>query len=103
MLTIMVHATVKEDLLDEYLDMAMLLTRETRNKRKGCISYSFNQRQDSPTEFVLHEQWASEENLNHHIAELVKLLGSPRPGELLPERLVNMYERGKPYYYNVIE
>jgi len=42
MLTIMVHAKIKEEKLPEYLEMAALLTNETKGKRPGCISYSFN-------------------------------------------------------------
>lgn len=103
MLTIMVHAKIKEKYLDKYLEIASLLTKETRNKRKGCISYSFNQRIDKPTEFVLFEQWETEEDLNSHIKALAILLGPPKPGEILPEKLLEMYESGVPYYYNVIE
>ena len=103
MLTIMIHAKIKEECLGEYLEIASMLTRETKGKRKGCISYSFNQRRDKPTEFVLYEQWESQEDLVEHIKQLVVLLGPPEPGGLLPEKLVNMYESGFPYYYNVIE
>lgn len=103
MLTIMVHAKIKKEFLKEYVEMASLLTRETRNKRKGCISYSFCQRIDEPTEFVLYEQWENQEAFDEHIKQLVLLLGPPSPGGLLPEKLVNMYERGIPYYYNEIE
>lgn len=99
----MIHAKVKEECLSDYLEVAVLLTRETKGKRKGCVSYSFNQRQNEPTEFILYEQWQSEEDLNNHIAALVELLGPPKPGGILPERLANMYESGTPYYYNVIE
>ena len=74
MLTIMVHARIKEDKLPEYLEMAALLTEETKGKRPGCISYSFNQSLESPTEFVLYEQWKSQEHLDNHIQELCKLL-----------------------------
>ena len=103
MLTIMIHAKIKKEFLDEYIEMASLLTKETKNKRKGCISYSFNQRTDQPTEFVLYEQWENQEALDAHIEELKVLLGPPSPGNLLPEKLINMYESGIPYYYNVIE
>lgn len=103
MLTIMIHAKIKEECLNEYLEVASLLTRETVGKRKGCISYSFNQRQDSPCEFVLYEQWETQEDLNNHLVEIVNLLGPAKPGEFLPERLLNMYKSGKPYYYNVIK
>lgn len=103
MLTIMIHAKIKKEFLGQYIEMASLLTKETRNKRKGCISYSFNQRKDSPTEFVLYEQWESQKALDDHIKQLTVLLGPPSPGELLPKKLMEMYELGIPYYYEEIE
>lgn len=103
MLTIMVHAKIKKEFLEEYVETASLLTRETRNKRKGCISYSFCQRIDEPTEFVLFEQWENQEPLDEHIKQLVLLLGPASPGSLLPEKLMRMYERGIPYYYKEIQ
>ena len=99
----MIHAKIKKEFLDEYIEMASLLTRETRNKRKGCISYSFCQRADEPTEFVLFEQWESQDALDEHIKQLVLLLGPPSPGDVLPEKLMKMYESGIPYYYHVVE
>ena len=103
MLTIMVHAKIKEDKLTEYLEMAVLLTKETKGKRPGCISYSFNQDLESPTEFVLYEQWESQDYLDSHIKELCKLLGQPKPGQALPEKLMDMYEWAKPVFYKEIE
>ena len=102
MLTIMIQARIKEDRLEEYLEMAALLTRETRGKRPGCISYSFNQSIESPTEFVLYEQWEKQEDLDNHIQELCNLLGQPEPGKLLPEKLLTMYESAKPIFYREI-
>lgn len=98
----MVHAKIKEDKLEEYLKMAALLTDVTKGKRPGCISYSFNQSVESPTEFVLYEQWEGQQDLDNHIKELRKLLGQPRPGQPLPENLMDMYEWAKPVFYNVI-
>jgi len=103
MLTIMIHATIKEEELDNFIEVASLLTKETRENREGCISYSFNQRSDSPREFVLYEQWENQESLDIHIKELAVLLGPPKPGQILPERLINMYEKAVPVYYNPIE
>ncbi|MEX1032276.1 MAG: antibiotic biosynthesis monooxygenase family protein [Cellvibrionaceae bacterium] len=96
-------AKVKEEYLDEFLETASLLTKETRGKRKGCISDSFNQRQDDPTEFVLYEQWETENDLNEHIRQLAVLLGPPKPGGVLPEKLVAMYASAKPVYYNEVQ
>ncbi|MEI8631315.1 antibiotic biosynthesis monooxygenase [Vibrio sp. PP-XX7] len=102
MLTIMVQAKIKEEKLPEYLEMAELLTCETKGKRPGCISYSFNQSLETPTEFVLYEQWESQESLDNHIRELSKLLGQPKPGYLLPEKLMEMYEWAKPVFYREV-
>ena len=102
MLTIMIQAKIKEDRLEEYLEMAALLTRETKGKRPGCISYTFNQSVESPTDFVLYEQWERQEDLDNHIQELCKLLGRPQPGKLLHEKLLTMYESAKPVFYREI-
>jgi len=102
MLTIMVHAKIREEKLPEFLEMAALLVSETRGKRPGCIAYSFNQSVESPAEFVLYEQWETQEHLDAHIQELCKLLGPPRAGQLLPERLMAMYERARPVVYREI-
>lgn len=102
MLTIMVHARVKEEKLEEFLEIAALLTRETRGRRPGCIAYCFHQDLDSPTEFVLYEQWESREHLDRHIAGLCELLGPPRAGQLLPERLVDLYEQARPVFYREV-
>ena len=102
MLTIMIHARIKEDRLHEYLEMAALLTEETRGKRPGCISYAFNQSLESPADFVLYEQWESQEHLDNHIQELCKLLGQPKPGKPLPEKLLEMYEWARPVFYREI-
>lgn len=99
----MAQLTVKAEMLNEYIEIAAMLTKETVGKRKGCISYSFNQNVEQPTEFVLYEQWESEEDLNAHIEYLKVLLGPAKPGGFLPEKLMNMYESGRPYYYRVIE
>lgn len=99
----MLQAKIKEEYLEEFINTASLLTRETRNKRKGCLAYSFHQRVDSPTEFVLYEQWASQADLDAHIDQLSELLGPPAPGQRLPEKLLKMYASGTPYYFNVIE
>ena len=102
MLTIMFQARIKEEKLAEYLEIAKLLTRETKGKRPGCISYSFNQSIESPTEFVLYEQWEKQEHLDNHIQELCKLLGPPAPGWPLPAKLLAMYEWAKPVYYKEV-
>jgi len=96
----MIHAKVKKEMLSEYLDLIKMLVKDTT--KKGCISYSFNQRKDEPTEFVLYEQWESEKDLDNHINELFKILGPAKPGQPVPAKLMNMYEKATPIFYNVV-
>ena len=100
MITVMIHAKVKQQMLDAYLDLIKLLIKET--SKKGCVNYSFNQSVEEPTDFVIHEQWQSQADLDNHIAELFDILGPARPGEPVPEKLMSMYEQVKPVFYNVV-
>ncbi|CAH0537780.1 putative quinol monooxygenase [Vibrio marisflavi] len=102
MLTVIIHAKIKPHLLSEFIEVAKKLTADTLGRRKGCISYSFNQRQDKPEEFVIYEQWESQETLDAHIEKLKDLLGPEKEGELLPEKLLNFYESAEPILYNQI-
>jgi len=102
MITVIINATVKEDRLAEFKEMVSLLTREARS-RSGCITYKFNQSIKTPTEFVLYEQWESQSDLDRHIQALTALLGSPKPGGVLPEKLLSLYEKAEATYYNALE
>lgn len=97
----MVHAKIKKEMLSEYIGLIKILIRETT--RKGCLTYSFNQNKEIPTEFVLYEQWESQEALDNHIKELFEILGPAKPGYPAPEKLMNMYENAKPVFYDVVE
>ncbi len=96
----MIHAKVKQEMLNEYLDLIKVLVKKTT--KKGCLTYAFNQNKDEPTEFVLYEQWKTQEDLDNHIEELFKILGPAKPGDPIPEKLMNMYERATPIFYNVV-
>lgn len=69
MITVMIFATVKPDRVAAYKKMIPVLTNSAK-ARAGCITYRFNQRIDSPTEFVLYEQWQSQSALDAHIEGL---------------------------------
>ena len=97
----MIHAKVKQEMLNEYLDLIRMLSREST--KKGCLNYAFNQRLDDPTEFVLFEQWECQEDLDNHISELFTILGPAKPGDPIPEKLMNMYERADPVFYDTID
>jgi len=99
-LTVMIHVKVKQEKLTEYLDLIKVLIKETT--KKGCLTYSFNQNKDEPTEFVIYEQWESQEDLDSHIDELFKILGPAKSGDPIPEKLMNMYEKATPVFYDVV-
>ena len=101
MITVMIHAKVKQGMIGEYLDLIKMLSMKAT--KKGCLNYSFNQRVDEPTEFVLYEQWQSQEDLDNHIKKLFTLLGPAKPGDQIPEKLMNMYEKATPVFYNVVD
>ena len=101
MLTVMIHAKVKQEMLSEYLDLIKLLIKKTT--KKGCLTYSFNQNKEEPTEFVLYEQWESQADLDTHINELFTIIGPAKPGDPIPERLMNMYEKVIPVFYDIVE
>jgi len=96
----MIHAKVKKALLSEYLDILKLLTEKTT--KKGCLAYSFNQSIEESTEFILYEQWENQEALDIHIKELFSILGPAKEGEPIPEKLMRLYEKATPVYYNVL-
>jgi len=96
----MIHAKVKQEMLDEYLDLIKVLVKETT--KKGCLTYAFNQNKDEPTEFVLYEQWKTQADLDNHIKELFKILGPAKPGDPIPEKLMTMYEKVTPVFYDVV-
>ncbi len=88
-------------MLNEYLDLIKLLIKETT--KKGCLTYTFNQSIEEPTEFVLYEQWENQEDLDNHINELFTILGPAKPGDPVPEKLMNMFEKAIPVFYNIVE
>jgi len=96
----MIHAKVKQEMLNEYLELIKMLIKKTT--KTGCLNYFFNQRKDKPTEFVLYEQWESKEDLDNHINELFRILGPAKPGYPVPEKLMSMYEKVTPVFYDVV-
>jgi len=100
MLTVMVHAKVKKQKLDEYLALIRMLSKKAT--KKGCHFYTFNQNKADPTEFVLYEQWESQTDLDNHIKELFEILGPSKSGYPVPDKLMDMYEKATPVFYDVV-
>ena len=101
MLTIMIHAKIKKDKLDEYIALIKMLSRETT--KKGCVFYTFNQNKADPSNFVLYEQWQSQADLDNHMTELFTLLGPATAGNPIPDKLMDMYETVTPVFYDIVE
>ena len=100
MLTIVIHAEIKEHRLNDYLEMVRYLKQST--SRVGCHYYLFNQSIENPTHFVIYEQWQDQAALDAHMQELFALLGPAKPGEPIPEKLMAFYQSARPVYCNVI-
>lgn len=100
MITVMVHAKIKKDKLDDYLELIKMLTNKTT--KQGCRFYAFNQNKEDPTDFVLYEQWESQADLDNHINELFEILGPAKTGRPIPDKLFDLYEKATPVFYDVV-
>jgi len=100
MLTIMIHAKIKRDKLQEYISLIKFLSQKTT--KKGCQFYAFHQNQADPTDFVLYEQWENQAALDDHFKELLEILGPAKPGYPVPEKLMDMYESANPVFYDIV-
>ncbi|WNO11651.1 hypothetical protein [Teredinibacter sp. KSP-S5-2] len=81
--------------------LASKLTVDFR-RREDCISYLFNQSFACRHEFILFEEWENQPYMDAHITALVESLGTPAPGEALPEKILSIYESAKPEFYRTI-
>ena len=102
MLTIFFYITVKSGLEDEFSETAKRLTQITREEDAGCLAYIFHQQLGTPREYLLYEQWESQQHLDDHLSHLRDLLGPARPGEALPESLLDMCASTRSVLYRVI-
>jgi quinol monooxygenase YgiN len=102
MITILFHMTVKSGREQEFVDLALRLTPITRAEDEGCLAYVYLRDKANPLELVLYEQWRDQAALDAHIAHLVRLLGAPRPGDVLPAAFMDPLEKTWPAGYDVI-
>ena len=70
------EAVVKQELL--------ALIAPTR-KEAGCINYDLHQDEENPARFIFHENWASKEQLDAHLARPHLQALMAKAGELLAE------------------
>ncbi|KAJ1636964.1 flavoprotein-like protein [Pavlovales sp. CCMP2436] len=64
---VVVTKDVPEEAQDRWLEMAEVLAHHTW-REAGCIKYAFIKSADSPTRFVIVEEWESEAHLLAHFA-----------------------------------
>jgi hypothetical protein len=100
MLTAMIHAKIRKEKLEEYLELIKMVSRKTT--KKGCLYYAFLQNKEDPTNVVLYEQWESQADLDQHMKELFEILGPARPGRPIPDKLMEMYEEATPVFYDIV-
>lgn len=62
---VLVGCRIEPEDLQDALDVYRELISKTR-REVGCISYELLQMRESPHEFVLAEEWASQEHLDAH-------------------------------------
>ena len=103
MLTIINHTVAKAERLEEFLNLLVALSKETRENHSGCMCYTYYQNLESPLEIVLYEQWKDQESLEIHVEKLLEALGPPNPGESIPAKLLAFVEGVETKFYNVVE
>lgn len=95
MLLLIVHLEVVPGRLDELVEVANVVARESRGE-PGCLAYGFYQDTGQPTSFVFVERYTNREALAHHRsqpyfatfkAQMLDLVRSRRAELLSVERL----------------
>lgn len=102
MISILFHITVKAGKEKEFHDLAVCLTGVTRAEDHGCLTYVYLQQRDNSNEYVLNEQWRDQEALDAHLVHLQALLGPPTPGERLPAAFLDLCEKTRSVFYDVV-
>ncbi|NDV67449.1 putative quinol monooxygenase [Dysgonomonas sp. 25] len=62
---LVVSLTIKPECKDELMSALKTMVAETR-KEKGCIAYYLLEKEGESNEYVLIEEWASQEDLDNH-------------------------------------
>lgn len=66
--TVVARLKAKPGLEDEVHKTLMALVGPTRTE-EGCINYDLHQAQEDSSQFLFHENWASREALDRHLAK----------------------------------
>lgn len=62
---LVISMTIKPECRNEVMTALETMITETR-KEKGCIAYFLMEKENSPNDFILIEEWASQEDLTNH-------------------------------------
>ncbi len=65
MIVLIVHMTAKSDALEEFKQLLLAMTEETR-KEPGCVQYIAHQSTENPQNFAFYEQYTDEAALQSH-------------------------------------
>jgi quinol monooxygenase YgiN len=66
MITVVATNYIKEDKIDDMINIAKELVEETR-KEDGCITYNLFQDSEDKGTFTFVEEWTSKEHLDAHM------------------------------------
>ncbi|QBG48937.1 antibiotic biosynthesis monooxygenase [Verrucomicrobia bacterium S94] len=66
MLTVIATIKARENTVDRVKSELLKLAEQTRANDEGCIDYVVHQDNDTPTLFVVYENWDSPELLQRH-------------------------------------
>jgi quinol monooxygenase YgiN len=92
MMRIVYRVVVKEESEQAFKSLAEEVLIPEAQKMTDCINISFFQNTANPREFIFYEQWGSENAVHQYKAQLITLLGEPRPGEEFPAAMNSMIE-----------
>ncbi|MDF2800754.1 MAG: hypothetical protein K0S61_657 [Anaerocolumna sp.] len=88
MIKVVAKNYIREDKIEEFLELTRVLIEETNSKDTGCIEYNLFKDSKESNVFTFIEAWESYEDLNQHMKakhflELVPKLGemAAKPGE----------------------
>lgn len=61
--------SVRPEAVDDFISAAKRLLVEPTRSEAGCMRYELCQDQSVPTEFMMLETWASDADLDRHLAQ----------------------------------
>jgi quinol monooxygenase YgiN len=83
---------IKQNLADAFQKLADKTLIPEAHTSSGCQLFSLYQNMSDKHEFIFHEIWDSEANVNAYKQKLIAMLGEPHAGEEFPAIMNDMIE-----------